>query len=65
MPPAPPAAPEAIDEVVVEADVETVACDGGGGVLGHPLTYYTFAGRSEVTCGYCGRRFLRKDGGHH
>ena len=32
MPPAPPAAPEAIDQVIVDADVETVACDGGGGL---------------------------------
>ena len=34
-----------------------VACDGGGGALGHPLVYYTLVD-GEAVCGYCGRKFI-------
>ncbi len=53
------------DVVTVTPDVETVSCDGGGGALGHPLTYYTFGGSDVVMCGYCGRRFVKAEGGRH
>ena len=49
--------PEIIE---VDPDEETVACDGGGGALGHPVVYYTFGDRTAVDCGYCGRRFVRR-----
>ena len=45
--------------VTVDSHVETVGCDGGGGALGHPLTFYSFGSRSFVVCGYCGRRFVK------
>ena len=35
----------------------TVACDGGGGALGHPKTFYTIGESGWVECGYCGQRF--------
>jgi uncharacterized Zn-finger protein len=35
------------------------ACDGGGGVLGHPLVYLSLADKGEAVCPYCGRRFVR------
>jgi|GEM_PF-503338 uncharacterized Zn-finger protein len=35
----------------------TVACDGGGGALGHPKTFYTIGEAGSVVCGYCGQRF--------
>ncbi len=44
----------------VDDDVESVGCDGGGGALGHPLVYYTFGTRSQIDCGYCGRRFVKR-----
>lgn len=55
--------------ITVDADIEIVGCDGGGGPLGHPLVYYTFGPRPSVDCGYCGRRFVKatqalKPGGH-
>ena len=54
-------APEIIE---VDEDVATVHCDGGGGALGHPLVYYTFApGQTAIECGYCGRRFVRRAAG--
>jgi uncharacterized Zn-finger protein len=34
-----------------------VACDGGGGALGHPLVYMEMGEESFVECGYCDRRF--------
>ena len=46
--------------IVVEDDTETVGCDGGGGPLGHPLTYYTFGRRDYVQCDYCDRRFVKR-----
>lgn len=50
---------------IVEVDPETdsVACDGGGGALGHPVVFYTFGKADHVDCGYCGRRFVRRQSG--
>lgn len=55
--------------IKVDADAETIGCDGGGGPLGHPLVYYTFGIRPSIDCAYCGRRFVKaadsgKAGGH-
>ena len=35
-----------------------VACDGGGGALGHPLVYMDMGEDDHVECGYCDRRFV-------
>ncbi len=35
-----------------------VACDGGGGALGHPLVYMDMGEDDFVECGYCDRRFV-------
>ena len=35
----------------------TVACDGGGGALGHPTVYLEVGAKGEVTCPYCSRHF--------
>lgn len=35
-----------------------VACDGGGGALGHPLVYMEIGDSGAVECGYCDRRFV-------
>lgn len=34
-----------------------VACDGGGGALGHPMVYLPFGKKSQIECYYCGKRF--------
>ena len=47
---------------VFQVDSETVACDGGGGALGHPKVYLSMQGRGFVECGYCDRRFELKPG---
>lgn len=44
----------------VEPDVESVACDGGGGALGHPRVYLTFGDEHYVDCYYCGRRYIKR-----
>lgn len=37
-----------------------VACDGGGGALGHPRVWYTIPPEGYVVCGYCDKRFILK-----
>lgn len=47
---------------VVEADSETVKCDGSGGALGHPRVWLNMEGRGQIDCPYCDRRFVLKPG---
>jgi uncharacterized Zn-finger protein len=44
---------------LVTPDADHVACNGGGGALGHPKVYYTFHGQDQVVCGYCDRLFTK------
>jgi len=39
----------------------TVACDGGGGALGHPKVYINLDKPGVHSCSYCGLRFIRDD----
>ena len=48
------------DVIMVDAHADQVACDGGGGSLGHPLTYYSFDAGNTVECLYCDRVFSKK-----
>jgi len=48
------------EQILVEQDVDSVCCDGGGGAMGHPNVYYAFDGADMVECGYCGRQFIKK-----
>lgn len=43
-------------------DTSVVACDGGGGALGHPRVYLNMDVRGEVECPYCSRRYILKEG---
>ncbi len=43
---------------VIVSNTRRVACDGGGGALGHPLVYYDMGADDCVECAYCGRRFV-------
>lgn len=47
--------------ILVPQEAETIACNGGGGALGHPKVYYTFHGQDEVVCGYCDRLFTKNE----
>ena len=47
-----------------------VACDGGGGALGHPKVYLQIGDEGFVECPYCDRRFVldekaRREAGAH
>jgi len=45
--------------IVVDDGADEVACDGGGGALGHPVVWYSFDGHDQVDCGYCDRLFVK------
>ena len=51
-------------EVIVVRS-KRVACDGGGGALGHPLVYMDMGKFDFVECGYCDRRFTLAPGSDH
>ena len=46
-----------------------VACDGGGGALGHPRGFLQMGSDRMVECPYCDKRFVLAEGatlgGHH
>jgi uncharacterized Zn-finger protein len=51
---------------VIEVDDTRVACDGGGGALGHPKVYLEMGDKDYVECPYCDRKYVLKAGaGHH
>lgn len=46
---------------VIAVDKMEVACDGGGGSLGHPRVFLHIDSDShEVVCPYCSRQFVYK-----
>ena len=51
----------------IYVDSTTVACDGGGGPLGHPKVYLNLGKDGRAECGYCDRLFIlrHKDSGEH
>jgi len=46
----------------IEVDNTRVACDGGGGSLGHPRVYLEMGDEHYVECPYCDRRFVLRQG---
>lgn len=47
---------------VIEIDDTRVACDGGGGALGHPRVYLEMGDQTSVECPYCDRKFVLREG---
>ncbi len=43
----------------IYVEENTVACNGGGGSLGHPLVYLNLSAEGKVECPYCSRLFIR------
>lgn len=39
-------------------DQMRVSCDGGGGVMGHPVVYLNLSREGMCECPYCGRRYI-------
>ncbi|KAJ3032536.1 hypothetical protein HDV00_007410 [Rhizophlyctis rosea] len=61
--PAPLSAQELIAKVPVKkVHARRVACNGGGGALGHPTVYINLDGVEPESCGYCGLRYQQE---HH
>lgn len=48
---------------VIETTQHRVACDGGGGALGHPRVWLEMGARDFVECPYCDRKFVLKKAG--
>ncbi|HOP20167.1 MAG TPA: zinc-finger domain-containing protein [Parvularculaceae bacterium] len=42
---------------VIYVKERRVACNGGGGALGHPKVWYSLED-GEAECGYCDRKFV-------
>jgi uncharacterized Zn-finger protein len=47
---------------VIVVTTPKVACDGGGGALGHPKVWYDMSEEDHVECKYCDRVFALKGG---
>jgi len=45
--------------ILVDDHADGVSCDGGGGALGHPKSWYSFDGQDIVDCLYCDRKFVK------
>ena len=44
----------------IPVDTTVVACNGGGGPLGHPRVYLNLAPSGRVECPYCSRLFINR-----
>ncbi|MGI9487424.1 MAG: zinc-finger domain-containing protein [Geminicoccaceae bacterium] len=42
---------------IIKVDSNNIACDGGGGQLGHPRVYLAIGDDQRATCPYCGQIF--------
>jgi uncharacterized Zn-finger protein len=60
---------EEIENDVVIVSSTYVKCDGGGGALGHPVTWLDMGEETHVICKYCDRVFKldpnATPSGHH
>ena len=45
------------DPEVIRVNAHRVACNGGGGALGHPVVWYSLED-GVAECGYCDRKFV-------
>ncbi|MBI0432910.1 zinc-finger domain-containing protein [Roseomonas sp. KE0001] len=65
---APMLLPGVTPEDLTEVQSRVVACNNGGGALGHPTVYLRIEDR-QVTCPYCSRTYVLAEGagddGHH
>lgn len=57
-----PATPSLHHPEIVVVGTTKIACDGGGGALGHPKVWYDMSEQDYVECKYCDRVFALKGG---
>ena len=55
-PAAAPEAPVIDDQITVTS--RRIACDGGGGALGHPRVWLNLGDDGRIACPYCSRVFI-------
>ena len=46
----------------ITVDTDHVACDGGGGPLGHPKVYLNLGEEGRIECPYCSRNYVLREG---
>lgn len=66
--PLPSVMPQIDTPEVIRTTESRVACNGGGGALGHPRVWLTVGPDHRVVCPYCSRVFEQvpgEDPGHH
>jgi uncharacterized Zn-finger protein len=51
---------EPFETIIVDTD--RVACDGGGGALGHPKVYLNLGEERRIECPYCSRLYVLREG---
>ena len=45
---------------VIYVSTQVVACDGTGGVGGHPRVFLNLTGEGKIECPYCSRLFVHE-----
>ncbi|WP_321395350.1 zinc-finger domain-containing protein [Emcibacter sp.] len=45
---------------IIETSQKRVACNGGGGALGHPQVFLEMGNKTSVVCPYCSREYVLK-----
>jgi uncharacterized Zn-finger protein len=43
---------------IITVETRTVACNGGGGALGHPRVFLNLGPADRVECPYCSRLYV-------
>jgi uncharacterized Zn-finger protein len=43
---------------VIYVSTEVVACNGGGGALGHPRVFLNLSAEGKIECAYCSRLYV-------
>jgi len=49
---------------IIPVDTKSVACNGGGGALGHPRVYLNLGPANKIECPYCSRLFVLDTAAH-
>lgn|GEM_PF-298418 len=45
---------------VIYVSTEVVACNGGGGALGHPRVFLNLSAEGRIECPYCSRLYVHE-----
>lgn len=45
---------------VIYVSTDVVACNGGGGALGHPRVFLNLSAEGKIECPYCSRLFVHE-----